>query len=115
MVTFPVELGKFNMKPLADALQEQARIPAKHRVPQRVKLEGNLACLPKVGWVKAVVHREIVGKIKTVTISRESTGKYYASILGDDGLPEIEPPTHIERVTGVDLGLKDALVSSAGR
>ena len=82
--------------------------------PQRVKFDGNLAYLPKVGWVKAVIHREIVGKIKTVTVSRESTGKYYASILADDGLPEIAPLPHIERITGVDLGLKDALVSSAG-
>jgi putative transposase len=79
-----------------------------------VKLDGNLAYLPKVGWVKAVVHREIIGKIKTVTVSRESTGKYYASILADDGLPEIEPMSHIEQVTGIDLGLKDALVASTG-
>ena len=82
--------------------------------PQRVKLDGNLAYLPKVGWVKAVVHRGIVGKIKTVTISRESTGKYYASVLIDDGLPEIEPLRHIERVTGMDLGLRDVIVDSKG-
>lgn len=82
--------------------------------PQRVRLDGHFAYLPKVGWVKAVVHREIVGKIKTVTVSRESTGKYYASILTEDGLPESSPLPHIERITGIDLGLKDALVSSAG-
>ncbi len=50
-----------------------------------------------------------------VTVSRESTGKYYASILADDGLPEIEQLPHIEQITGIDLGLKDALVSSVGR
>ena len=82
--------------------------------PQRVKLDGNLVYLPKVGWVKAVVHREVVGKIKTVTVSRESTGKYYASVLADDGLPVIEALPHIERLAGIDLGLKDALVSSDG-
>jgi putative transposase len=83
---------------------------------QRVKLDGNLAYLPKVGWVKAVVHREIVGKIKTVTISRESTGKYYASILADDGLAAAAPLTHLsgERVSGIDLGLKDAIANSHG-
>ncbi len=103
--------------------EKRARLPRfkkKHAArqsiayPQRVKLDGNLAYLPKVGWVKAVVHREIVGKIKTVTVSRESTGKYYASILADDGQPEIAPLPHIERMTGIDLGLKDALVSSTG-
>lgn len=103
--------------------EKRARLPRfkkKHAArqsisyPQRVKLDGNFAYFPKVGWVKAVVHREIVGKIKTVTVSRESTGKYYASILTDDGLPEVEPIHHIERVTGIDLGLKDALVTSTG-
>lgn len=83
--------------------------------PQRVKLDGNLAYLPKVGWVKAVVHRTIFGQIKTVTVSRESTGKYYASILADDGLPAVEPLRHIERLVGIDLGLKDALVTSEGQ
>ena len=82
--------------------------------PQRVKLQGNLAYLPKVGWVKAVVHREIVGKIKTVTVSRESTGKYYAPILAEDGRPEVETLPRIECIAGIDLGLKDVLVSSAG-
>ncbi|MCA3176965.1 MAG: transposase [Burkholderiales bacterium] len=104
--------------------EKRARLPRfkkKHAArqsiayPQRVKLDGNLAYLPKVGWVKGVVHREIVGKIKTVTVSRESTGKYYASVLADDGLPEIEQLPHIEQITGIDLGLKDALVSSVGR
>ena len=104
--------------------EKRARLPRfkkKHTArqsiayPQRVKLDGNLAYLPKVGWVKGVVHREIVGKIKTVTVSRESTGKYYASVLADDGLPEIEQLPHIEQITGIDLGLKDALVSSVGR
>ena len=44
--------------------------------PQRVKVEGDKVFLPKVGWVKAVVHREIAGAIKTVTVSRSATGKY---------------------------------------
>jgi putative transposase len=83
---------------------------------QRVKLDGNLAYLPKVGWVKAVVHREIVGKIKTVTVSRESTGKYYASILADDGLPSVAPLTRLtgDMVVGIDLGLKDTIANSHG-
>ncbi|MHB8408987.1 MAG: RNA-guided endonuclease InsQ/TnpB family protein [Acidiferrobacterales bacterium] len=82
--------------------------------PQRVKLDGERIYLPKVGWVKAVVHREIRGEIKTVTVSKESTGKYYASILVEDGDAPPEPLRHIERVTGLDLGLKDAVARSDG-
>lgn len=84
--------------------------------PQRVKIDGDRIYLPKVGWVKAVVHREIVGKIKTVTVSRESNGKYYAAILVDDGAAAATPIGHIdiERVAGIDLGLKDAIADSRG-
>jgi hypothetical protein len=32
------------------------------------------------------MHRPILGKIKTDTISRESTGKEFAAILADDGV-----------------------------
>ena len=82
--------------------------------PQRVRFDGNLIYLPKVGWVKGVVHREVAGTLKTVTVSRESTGKHYASVLTDDGKPQTEPIRHVTQVIGIDLGLKDAVVCSAG-
>lgn len=82
--------------------------------PQRVRLDGNLIYLPKIGWVRGVVHRPIAGRIKTVTISKESTGKFYASILIDDGAPAVEPIRHVSTIVGIDLGLKDVVVSSSG-
>lgn len=83
--------------------------------PQRVQVQDGLAYLPKVGRVKAVVHRPLIGKIKTVTVSRESTGKYYAAILMEDGLIAADPLQHFDQVTGVDLGIKDALALDNGR
>ena len=82
--------------------------------PQRVKVAGNTVFLPKIGWVKAVVHREIAGTIKTVTVSRSATGKYYAAILTEDGQALPEPIRHITHVTGIDLGLKDAVTTDNG-
>jgi putative transposase len=82
--------------------------------PQRVKLKDSLIYLPKIGWVKAKVHRELVGIVKTVTVSRESTGKYYASILTDDGKPETKQLKRITRVIGIDLGIITAVASSDG-
>src|SRR5437868_10232561 len=35
-------------------------------------------CLSKIGSIKMVYHRPIRGKIKTLTIHRSSTGKWYA-------------------------------------
>ncbi len=85
--------------------------------PQRVKVvEGRALYLPKVGVVKAVIHRALVGKIKTVTVSRTKTGKYYASILCDDGLAAPEPIKDLaeENVTGLDMGLSHLVIASTG-
>ena len=64
--------------------------------------------------MKAVVHRPIEGKLKTVTVSRVSTGKYYASILCDDGLSAPELKKHFSDVLGIDLGLKEFSIASDG-
>ena len=82
--------------------------------PQGVTVAGNKITLPKIGQIKARVHRQIVGKMKTVTISRESTGKYYASILADDSKPIAEPlqSFDVAMVIGIDLGVKDWIVDS---
>jgi putative transposase len=53
--------------------------------PQRVKIAERrangwgLITLPKIGDVRANIHREIVGKIKTVTVSLDEAGRYWAS------------------------------------
>lgn len=60
-------------------------------------------CLSKVGSVKMVYHRPIKGKVKTCTIRRSSTGKWYVSFS-----VECEPerlPKCQEQV-GIDIGLK---------
>ena len=48
-----------------------------------VRVEGNMVKLPKIGWVKICLHRPLMenSTIKTVTISRTSSGKFYISIL----------------------------------
>lgn len=85
--------------------------------PQHVKVLENKISVPKIGKIKAKVHRQIVGKIRTVTISRESTGKYYASILTDDAIAPKLPLKQIDasRVVGLDLGVIDWIVDSNGK
>lgn len=48
-----------------------------------VRFEGNKVKLPKVSWVKLCLHRPLMenSTIKTVTISRTPSGKFYISIL----------------------------------
>lgn len=80
---------------------------------QSVKLQGKRIKLPKIGSVKIVLHREFEGQIKTVTISRVASGKYFASILVEDGL-ELPSLEKIEQqsAVGLDFGIKDLVVAS---
>ncbi|WP_269078736.1 transposase [Endozoicomonas numazuensis] len=41
--------------------------------------------VPKCQPIKARVHREIAGKVKSITLTRTASDKYYASILAEDG------------------------------
>ena len=52
-------------------------------VNNNIKLIGNKIYLPKLKGIRMKIHREIpsVYKIKSVTVSRTSTGKYYVSVL----------------------------------
>lgn len=81
--------------------------------PQNVKiLDGNVKLPGNIGVVKAKIHRTIEGKIKTVTVSKTPSGKYYASILTEI---EGENPSVSEgKIYGVDLGLKHFAVVTDG-
>lgn len=82
--------------------------------PQGVKLvEGRKLYLPKIGHVKAVVHREITGTIKTVTISKTPAGKYFASILTENGL-DAPVISFGGKILGVDMGLTHLAITSDG-
>ena len=94
------------------------RFKSKHgkqsiQYPQNVKRIENCLRLPMIGDVKAVFHREIEGKIKTVTVSRNKSGQYYAAILFDDG--KNKPKVKAEgKAIGIDLGLTHFAITSDG-
>jgi putative transposase len=71
--------------------------------------------LPKLGDVSAVVSRPASGRIVKATVSQTATGKYFVSVLCEDGtkIPEKMPVTEAGTV-GVDLGLTDFAVLSTG-
>lgn len=76
-----------------------------------VDCENNKIKLPKLRWVKAKVHRKFEGKIKSATISQSSSGKYFASILVETNHIPMEMTGN---VIGLDLGIKDLLITSDG-
>ncbi|HAX89390.1 MAG TPA: transposase [Cyanobacteria bacterium UBA11370] len=81
--------------------------------PQNVKVAEKHLTIPKIGEVLAIIHRTIEGKIKTVTLSKNCSNQYFASILFDDGKPQ--PSSSIEgKAIGIDLGLTHFAVTSDG-
>ena len=81
--------------------------------PQHVKLLNGAIKLPKIGEVKARIHRIFDGKLKTVTVSMSKAGKYYTSLLFDDGLSEPEIGNQGKAV-GIDVGLTHFAITSDG-
>lgn len=68
--------------------------------------------LPKMGWLRMVVHHPVNGSIRNITISKTKSGLYFASINVE---VDVQPPTDKpEREIGIDLGLKDFAVTSEG-
>jgi putative transposase len=76
------------------------------------RLEGSTLTLSKVGTLQVVLHRPVAGAIKTVTLRRTATGKWYAclscEVAGRDPAPR--PDTAV----GVDVGLASFATLSNG-
>jgi len=79
-----------------------------------LKITADTIKIPKISPVRANIHRELIGKVKSITLSRSPTGKYYASILCDDGLTMPVKPTCITQLTGYDLGLTHYAIADTG-
>ena len=81
-------------------------------------IQDNQINLPKFGAVKFIKHRPIPDgfKIKAAQITRKTDGYYLTLSLEDTSVPELTidvNPTS-ENTVGIDLGLKDFLVTSEG-
>ena len=79
-------------------------------------LSTNRITLPKLGALKLVIHRPIPDgfKIKTATVVRQADGWYVSLSLQDNTVPTISPDIKLENVVGIDVGLKEFLVTSEG-
>ena len=80
-------------------------------VNNNIQIIDNYIKLPKLGLVKFAKSREVEGRILNVTISRTNTNKYYIAICVDT---EIETMPSTTGEIGLDLGLKNYLVTSEG-
>ena len=77
-----------------------------------VDFEKGKVKLPKLKEVKAKLHRDFSGQIKSVTVSQVPSGKYYVSILVETEHGELP---HTKKEIGLDLGIKNLCITSDGR
>ncbi len=76
------------------------------------KLEGRYLYIKNVGKFKLFLSRPIEGNIKTITIRRSSTNKWFASFSCND-VP-IKEVSETTMEVGIDVGIKHFLVDSQG-
>ncbi len=81
------------------------------KVADNIRIEGNRIRLPKLGLVKMAKSREVIGEIKTATVKRTATEKYFVSITCKT---EAMPLPRVEKKIGLDMGLKDFAITSDG-
>ena len=79
-----------------------------------IKLENGYLTLPKIKGIKVKQHRLVPNdyRLKSVTVSKTPTGKYFASILYefDKQIKPVEPNSFI----GLDFSMKELYVDSNG-
>lgn len=82
------------------------------KVGENIAISDNAVKLPKLGWVKCRVSKQVVGRIISATVSQNPSGKYFVAICCTEVvLPLI---TKTGSVVGVDLGVKDLATTSDG-
>ena len=82
----------------------------------KIDIKERMIKVPKLGLVKIRGYRnlnELTDRIINITIEKEKTNKYYVSVITkkEEEIPKKITPTSI---VGIDLGIKDLVVTSNG-
>lgn len=81
-------------------------------VPQFATIKDGKLWLPKFkSGISIRLHRQIKGKIGKVSLTKTHTGKYFVSVFTTEEYQEL---ASTKASVGVDLGLKDLLITSDG-
>lgn len=81
-------------------------------VGTNIKVFDKYIQLPKLGFVRCAISRQVRGRILSATVSQNPSGKYFVSLCCAD--VDIQPMESTGAVVGVDLGIKDLAITSDG-
>lgn len=94
--------------------KSRKRDQGRFRIPQRVTLAAGYLAVPKIGRVKVRQSRDVEGTTKSATFKRDACGHWFVCLVAELAVPAVQVAMPDEgRTVGVDLGLKDAIVTSA--
>lgn len=83
-----------------------------YKTKQRIQLSDKAIRLPKLGWIKCRVSKQVQGRILNATVTQSALGKYFVSVCWTDvDIPKLEPSAE---TVGIDVGLKNFAVFSDG-
>ena len=85
-----------------------------NNVKNNIKIVDNKIKIPKIGFMNVKYHRQILDNqlIKSCTISKTSTGKYYISILVEFERQVIQKEININNILGLDYSQYELYVDS---
>jgi len=92
--------------------QQGIKIPQQY---DQIKTGSKFIKIPKLGEMKWIRHRELIGNLKSITITKD-VDQWYVSCLCDiDFVPSPKEVKSIENdITGIDLGITNFLFDSNG-
>jgi len=77
----------------------------------KVNIEKRYVRLSKIGNLKTIFHRDIQGTIKTCSLRRSASGKWFISFSCEK---ELKPLPHSDKAVGIDMGLTTFATYSDG-
>jgi putative transposase len=82
------------------------------RVGENIAIHEKHIKLPKLGFVRAAISKQMQGRILSATVSQAPSGKYFVSICCTD----VDIPQHQSTgaAVGLDMGLKELVITSDG-
>jgi putative transposase len=83
------------------------------RFPQNVMVvDGQTISVPKIGLMRAVIHRPLLGITKSATIKQDATGAWWVVFVCHIDRPEAQPMA--DHPVGVDVGLESFMTLHTG-
>ncbi len=85
-----------------------------NNINNSIRIEDNKIKLPKIGFINVKLHRQILDRqlIKSCTISKSPTGKYYISILVEFEQQIKQKEINLNNVLGLDYSQYELYVDS---